>query len=78
VLAVRVVSVIPCARLVVAWLAGGFVLAIAVARLVEPVHTLTDVLGGGATGLVVMLGAALVIGAWAGPTGSRPTARCCR
>ena len=36
-------------------------LVVAVARLVETVHTLTDVLGGGATGLLVTLGAASAI-----------------
>jgi membrane-associated phospholipid phosphatase len=52
----------------VAWLAGGYVLAVAAARLVETVHPLTDVLGGGATGLVVTLAGALVITWRAGPT----------
>jgi len=44
----------------------GYVLAIAVARLVETVHPLTDVLGGVATGLVVPLGAALALTAMFG------------
>jgi membrane-associated phospholipid phosphatase len=64
VLVLRVAPVAPRARVVVAWLAGGFVLVIAVARLVETVHSLTDLVGGGATGLVVTLGAALAITAW--------------
>ena len=42
----------------------GFVLAIAVARLVETVHSLTDVVGGVTTGLVVTLGAASAITRW--------------
>jgi membrane-associated phospholipid phosphatase len=61
VLAARVTPTSPRTRLVVAWLAGGYVLAIAVARLVETVHSLTDLLGGGATGLVVTLGTALAV-----------------
>jgi membrane-associated phospholipid phosphatase len=64
VLACRVTPVSSRARLVVVWLAGGYVLAIAVARLVETVHPLTDVLGGGATGLVVTLGGSLTVTAW--------------
>jgi membrane-associated phospholipid phosphatase len=76
VLVCRVTGVPRRARLVVAWLAGGYVLAVAAARLVETVHPLTDVLGGGATGLVVTLGGALVIAWCAGPTGRWPTARC--
>jgi membrane-associated phospholipid phosphatase len=64
VLVVRVAPVAPRARVVVAWLAGGFVLVIAAARLVETVHSLSDLVGGGATGLVATLGAALVITAW--------------
>jgi membrane-associated phospholipid phosphatase len=40
------------------------VLVIAVARLVETVHSLTDVVGGGTTGLVVTLGAASAITKW--------------
>ena len=44
-----------------AWTAGGYVAAIAVARLVETVHSLTDLLGGVALGLVVTLGTALAI-----------------
>jgi membrane-associated phospholipid phosphatase len=61
VLAVRVAPVAPRLRPVVAWTAGGYVAAIAVARLVETVHPLTDVLGGAALGLVVTLGTALAI-----------------
>jgi membrane-associated phospholipid phosphatase len=64
VLVARVVPVAPRGRAVVAWLAGGLVLAVAVARMVETVHSLTDLVGGGATGLVVTLGAALAITAW--------------
>jgi membrane-associated phospholipid phosphatase len=72
VLAVRVMPVTLRARPVVAWLAGGYVLAVAVARLVETVHSLTDVLGGGAIGLVVTLGVALTITAWSRRLGSGP------
>jgi membrane-associated phospholipid phosphatase len=61
VLAVRVAPVAPGLRPVVAWTAAGYVAAIAVARLVETVHPLTDVLGGAALGLVVTLGTALAI-----------------
>jgi membrane-associated phospholipid phosphatase len=64
VLVMRVVPVAPRARVVVAWLAGGFVLVIAAARLVETVHSLSDLMGGCATGLVVTLGAALAITTW--------------
>jgi membrane-associated phospholipid phosphatase len=66
VLAVRVTHVAPRARRAVAWLTIGYALAIAVARLVETVHPLTDVLGGVATGLVVTLGAALALTAMFG------------
>jgi membrane-associated phospholipid phosphatase len=45
VLAVRVAPVTRRARLAVAWVMVGYALAIAVARLVETVHPLTDVLG---------------------------------
>jgi hypothetical protein len=69
--AVRVAPVAPPTRLAVAWLAGGYALAIAVARLVETVHPLTDVLGGGATGLVVTLGGALALTAVSGSEQSR-------
>ena len=61
VLVLRVVPVAPRARVVAAWLGASFVLVIAAARLVETVHPLTDVLGGGATGLVVTLGTAMAI-----------------
>jgi membrane-associated phospholipid phosphatase len=64
VLVLRVVPGAPPARAVAAGLGGGFVLVIAVARLVETVHSLTDVVGGGTTGLVVTLGAASAITAW--------------
>ena len=65
-LAIRVAPVAPRARLAVTCLAVGYVLAIAVARLVETVHPLTDVLGGVATGLVVTLGVALAPTAMSG------------
>ena len=45
VLVLRVVPVAPRARLAAACLAVGFVLVVAVARLVETVHSLTDVWG---------------------------------
>ena len=61
VLAVRVAPVAPRLRPVVAWLAGGYVCTIALARRVETVHSLTDLLGGAATGLAVTLGTALAI-----------------
>ena len=61
VLVLRVVPVAPPARVAAACLGGGFVLVIAVARLVETVHPLTDVVGGATTGLVVTLGAASAI-----------------
>ena len=70
VLVVRVVRTSSHVRGLVPWLAGGYVLVIAVARLVEEVHSLTDLLGGAATGLLVTLGAALGITAWSG-RGSR-------
>jgi membrane-associated phospholipid phosphatase len=69
-LVVRVVRTSSRVGGLVPWLAGGYVLVIAVARLVEEVHSLTDLLGGGATGLLVTLGAALGITAWSG-RGSR-------
>ena len=49
------------------------VFVVAVARLVETVHSLTDVVGGAGTGLVVTLGAALAITAWARHDRRRPT-----
>ncbi len=64
VLVLRVVPVARPARVAAACLAGGFGLVIAVARLVETVHSLTDVVGGGITGLVVTLGAASAITTW--------------
>jgi undecaprenyl-diphosphatase len=64
VLVLRVVPEVPRARVVAAALALGFVLLVAVARLVETVHSLTDVVGGATTGLVVSLGAAIAITAW--------------
>jgi membrane-associated phospholipid phosphatase len=66
VLAVRLAPIAPRIRLAVAFLTVGYALAIAVARLVETVHPLTDVLGGVATGVVVTLGAALVLTAMFG------------
>ncbi len=64
VLVLRVVPVAPSARVAAACLGGGFVLVIALARLVETVHSLTDIVGGATTGLVVTLGAALAIAKW--------------
>jgi membrane-associated phospholipid phosphatase len=61
VLAARLTRGGPRFRFIVVCLAVGYVLAIAVARLVETVHPLTDVLGGVATGLVVTLGVALAL-----------------
>jgi membrane-associated phospholipid phosphatase len=66
VLAIRVTPVVTRARLAVACLTIGYSLVIAIARLVETVHPLTDVLGGVATGLVVTLGAALALTAMFG------------
>ena len=70
VLVARVVRTSSPVRRLVPWLAGGYVLLITIARLVEEVHSLTDLLGGAATGLLVTLGAALWITAWSG-RGSR-------
>jgi membrane-associated phospholipid phosphatase len=64
VLVVRVMPVARRTRLAVAWVCAGYALLMGVARLVETVHCLTDVLGGAATGLVVALGMALAITAW--------------
>jgi membrane-associated phospholipid phosphatase len=61
VLVVRVAPVAPRTRVAVALLGGGYMLLIAAARLVETVHSLTDMLGGTATGLAVTLGLALAI-----------------
>ena len=61
VLVLRVVPVAPPVRVAAACVGAGFVLVVAVARLVETVHSLTDVVGGGATGLVVTLGAAMAV-----------------
>ena len=44
-LVLRVAPVAPHARLVIAWLGGAFVLVNTVARLVETVHPLTDLVG---------------------------------
>jgi membrane-associated phospholipid phosphatase len=76
VLVLRVAPVPSRTRVVVALLAGGYVLVIAAARLVQTVHFLTDVLGGAAAGIVVTLGAALAITAWSQARrvrGSSPT-----
>jgi membrane-associated phospholipid phosphatase len=66
VVAVRIAPVARPARLAAVCLTGGYALAIAMARLVETVHPLTDVLGGTATGLVVTLGGGV------GPHGGVP------
>jgi membrane-associated phospholipid phosphatase len=69
VLAIRVAPVALGARLAAACATVSYALAIAVARLVETVHPLTDVLGGVATGLAVTLGVALVLTALSRPGG---------
>jgi membrane-associated phospholipid phosphatase len=61
VLVVRVTAAPPGARRAVAWLASGFLAALAVARLAETIHYLTDVLAGAATGLAITLAAVLGI-----------------
>ena len=61
VLAVRVTRGASGIRRIVVCLTIGYVVAIAVARLVETVHPLTDLLGGVATGLVITLGVALAL-----------------
>jgi membrane-associated phospholipid phosphatase len=61
VLVVRVALVSPRTRAIVAWLAGGFVVAAGAARLVQTIHYVTDVLGGAATGVFVTAGLAWVI-----------------
>jgi membrane-associated phospholipid phosphatase len=66
VLAVRVTRGAPRIRMIVVCLTVGYVVAIAVARLIETVHAVTDVLGGVATGLVVTLGVALALTAMFG------------
>jgi membrane-associated phospholipid phosphatase len=63
-LVVRVLRVARSARLATAYVGAGLVLLVAVARLVQTVHSLTDVVGGVTTGLVVTLGAASAITAW--------------
>ena len=71
--AVLVVGVVPAAapaRVAAACLGGGFVLVVAVARMVETVHPLTDIVGGAALGLVVTLGAASAITKWPRRAGS--------
>ena len=66
VLVVRVLRVARSARVATVSLGAGLVLVVAVARLAETVHALTDVVGGFTTGLVVTLGAASAITAWSG------------
>jgi undecaprenyl-diphosphatase len=61
VLVLRATSAPPRTRVRVAWLAGWLVLVIAVARLVQTVHYVTDVVGGAALGLAVTCWAALAI-----------------
>lgn len=67
--AVLLVRVVPAAapiRVVAAYAGGVAVLLVAAARLVETVHSVTDVVGGAITGLVVTLGSASAITAWFG------------
>jgi membrane-associated phospholipid phosphatase len=59
-LVVRVTAA-PRARRAAAWLGGGFLAALGVARLAETIHYLTDVLAGAATGLAVTLVAAIAV-----------------
>ena len=66
VLVLRVVPATAFARVAAVCLGGAFVLVVALARLVETVHSVTDVVGGASTGLVVTLGAASAISAWFG------------
>jgi membrane-associated phospholipid phosphatase len=61
VLVLRVTTVPSRTKVIVASLAGAYVLLTAAARLVQTVHFLTDVLGGVATGIVVTIAAALAI-----------------
>jgi undecaprenyl-diphosphatase len=63
VLVLRATSAPPRTRARVAWLAGVLVVVIAVARLVQTVHYVTDVVGGAALGLAVACWAALAISA---------------
>jgi membrane-associated phospholipid phosphatase len=65
VLVLRVVPVSPPIRHAAVWMGGAFVLVVAAARLVETVHSLTDVVAGGMTGVVVSLGLAMTITALA-------------
>jgi undecaprenyl-diphosphatase len=64
VLVARVLCVSRDVRLATACMGVACVIAVAVARLVQTVHSLTDVVGGAATGLVVTLGLAIAITAW--------------
>ncbi len=64
VLVLRVVPVAPAVRVAAAYACVGFVLLVAVARLVETVHPMTDIIGGVMTGLVVALGEASAISTW--------------
>jgi len=64
VLVARVLPVSRDVRVATACVGGVCVLVVAVARLVETVHSMSDVVGGAATGLVVTLGAALAITVW--------------
>jgi membrane-associated phospholipid phosphatase len=57
----RVAPVTPRTRLAVALLGGGCVLLVGAARLVKIVHSLTDVVGGVATGIAMAFGLALAI-----------------
>jgi membrane-associated phospholipid phosphatase len=61
VLVLRATRAPPRTRVLVAWLAGGLVVVIAAARLVQTVHYVTDVVGGAALGLAVTCWAALVV-----------------
>jgi undecaprenyl-diphosphatase len=63
VLVLRATEAPPRRRARAAWLAGCLVLVIAVARLVQTVHYVTDVVGGAALGFSVTCWAALAISA---------------
>jgi membrane-associated phospholipid phosphatase len=63
VLVLRAIQAPPRTRARAAWLAGSLVLVIAVARLVQTVHYVTDVVGGAAVGFAVTCWAALAISA---------------